>query len=83
MDTVPGLGVIWVAGLLRVTFGGSLAGNVSSSCRLQLVVKFSPFALFAGFFMLRHFATSVLGYLDAMLDLETATAVPLDAQQRQ
>jgi hypothetical protein len=33
--SVSGLGVIWVAGLLRVIFGGSLAGNVSSSCRLN------------------------------------------------
>jgi len=48
----------------------------------QLAVKFSPFALFAGLIMLRHFATSVLGYLTDARS-RNGDRGSTDAQQRQ
>lgn len=52
-------GVNWVAGVLRVTFGGSLAGKVSSSCRSNSSLS-SRFSRSSGVSFLVGIGTSVL-----------------------
>ncbi|MBB4380527.1 hypothetical protein GGD61_005205 [Bradyrhizobium sp. SBR1B] len=40
--------LLFLAGAGRVIFGGSLAGNVCSSCLSNSIIQFPPLALFSG-----------------------------------